>query len=87
MKCAYLWNLITEDEFLTGKAMLDVNSRVITHTVKVNVQKKPHVILVGTSAQNGPVYASIPYQNLFLYLNFIPALINIDNINLTFSLF
>jgi hypothetical protein len=38
MKCAYMWNLITE-EFLTGKAMLDVNSRVSTHTVKVNVQK------------------------------------------------
>jgi hypothetical protein len=28
-------------------------------------------------AKNGPVYTGIPYRNFFLFLDFIPALINI----------
>jgi hypothetical protein len=41
-------------------------------------------ILLGTIAQNGPVYVGIPCRNFFLFLNFIPALINIYYINLSF---
>jgi hypothetical protein len=38
-------------------------------------------------ARNGPVYAGIPYQNFFLFLNFIQALVNIYYIHLTFPYF
>jgi hypothetical protein len=41
----------------------------------------------GASARNGPVYANIPYRNFFLFLNFIPALINMYNIRVYFFLF
>jgi hypothetical protein len=41
----------------------------------------------GNSALNGPVYAGIPHRNLFLFLNFIPALINIYYTHLNFSIF
>jgi hypothetical protein len=32
------------------------------------------VFIVGSSARNGPVYAGIAYQKLFLFLKFIPVL-------------
>jgi hypothetical protein len=35
-----------------------------------------------TSAGNGMVYASIPYRNFSLFLNFIPELINIYHISI-----
>jgi hypothetical protein len=38
-----------------------------------------------SNARNGPVYAGIPYQNFFLFLNFIQALINTHYIHLYFS--
>jgi hypothetical protein len=38
-------------------------------------------------ARNGPVYASITYRNFFLFLNFIPALINIYFIHLSLFFF
>jgi hypothetical protein len=39
------------------------------------------------TARIGPIYAGIPHWNLFLFLNFILALINICCIHLSFSFF
>jgi hypothetical protein len=39
------------------------------------------------SARYGSVYASVPYQNFFLFLNFMPALTNIYYIHLPFFQF
>jgi len=36
---------------------------------------------------SGPVHAGVRYRNLFLFLNFIPALINVYYNHLTFSTF
>jgi hypothetical protein len=38
------------------------------------------------SARNGQVYAGIPYRNSFLFLNFIPVIINIYYVHLHFSI-
>jgi hypothetical protein len=38
-----------------------------------------------SSARSGPAYAGIPYRNFFLFLNFIPAFINIYYIHSSFN--
>jgi hypothetical protein len=40
-----------------------------------------------SSARNAPIYAGTPYRNFFLFLNFIPALINIYYTRLYFPFF
>jgi hypothetical protein len=45
------------------------------------------VTVTEISARNEAIYASIRYYNLFWFLNFIPALINIDYIHLSFPIF
>jgi hypothetical protein len=39
------------------------------------------------TARNGPVYAGMPYWHFFLFLNFIPAVINIYYVHLPFYVF
>jgi hypothetical protein len=45
------------------------------------------LFLLTVNAKNGPVYAGITYQNFFLFLNLISALINMYYIHLSFFYF
>jgi hypothetical protein len=55
----------------------------VFHAGSVNDNKGSGRPSLSTSARNGPVCAGVPYRNLFLFLNFIPAVINVYYINLS----
>jgi hypothetical protein len=67
----------------SSETLLGLNACLPT----IYLPASPHSVT--NKARNGPVYAGTPYRNFFLYLNFIPAFINMYMyyIHLSFSIF
>jgi hypothetical protein len=67
----------------SSETLLGLNACLPT----IYLPASPHSVT--TNTRNGPVYAGTPYRNFFLYLNFIPAFINMYMyyIHLSFYIF